>query len=134
MLNFNLVNKSSLDKILKAEVFVHSDSQLRVVHIILGYTPISKTFQVTKCVIKAQDPRLHRISVAASGFLLPYPILNGILTTTPILEGVPKVEASSSRPINKEEEKKKKMKMKKEKYLKCPILRATFKCSTNHYL
>ena len=44
VLNFNLVNKSSLDKILKAEVFVHSDSQLRVVHIILDYTPISKTF------------------------------------------------------------------------------------------
>ena len=105
MLNFNLVNKSSLDKILKAEVFVHSDNQLRVVHIILGYTPISKTFQVTKCVIKARDPCLHRISVAALGFLFPYPILEGILTTTPILEGVPKVEASISRPINKEEEK-----------------------------
>jgi len=42
--NFNLVNESSLDKILKAEMFVHSDGQLRAAHIILGYTPISKTF------------------------------------------------------------------------------------------
>ena len=44
MPNFNLVNESSLDKILKAEVFVHSDGQLRAAHIILVYTPISKTF------------------------------------------------------------------------------------------
>ena len=39
ILNFNLVNKQSLDKILKAEVYVHSDSQLRAAHLILGYTP-----------------------------------------------------------------------------------------------
>ena len=45
MPNFNLVNQPSLDKILKAEVFVHSDGQLRVAHLILGYTPISKIYQ-----------------------------------------------------------------------------------------
>ena len=44
MPNFNLVNESSLDKILKAKVFIHSDGQLRAAHIILGYTPIAKTF------------------------------------------------------------------------------------------
>ena len=50
--NFSLVNQLSLDKILKAEVFVHSDGQLRAAHLILSYTPISKTFQAPKCVIK----------------------------------------------------------------------------------
>ena len=105
--NFNLVNESSLDKILKAEVFVHSDDQLRAAHIILGYTPISKTFQALKCIIKARDPRLHRISVVAPGFLISGLIPEGVFTTTPIPEGVPKVEASSSRPINKEEEEEK---------------------------
>ena len=42
--NFNLVNQSSLVKILKAEVFVHNDGQLKAAHLILGYTPISKSF------------------------------------------------------------------------------------------
>ena len=34
--NLNLVNQEDLDKILKAEVFVHSDDQLRATHLILG--------------------------------------------------------------------------------------------------
>ena len=42
--NFNLVNQPSLDKILKAEVFIHTDGQLRVAHLILDYIPISKSF------------------------------------------------------------------------------------------
>ena len=42
--NFNLVNQASLDKILKAEVFVHTDSQLRAAHLILDCIPISKRF------------------------------------------------------------------------------------------
>ena len=58
MPNFNLVNQDNFDKILKAKVFVHSDSQLRATHLILGYTAISKSFQAPKCVIKVKDPRL----------------------------------------------------------------------------
>ena len=54
--NSNLVNQASLDKILKAEVFVRTDGQLSVAHLILDYIPISKSFQVLKCVIKARDP------------------------------------------------------------------------------
>ena len=42
--NFDLINQEFLDKILKAEVFVHSDGQLRAAHLILGDTPISKSF------------------------------------------------------------------------------------------
>ena len=67
--NFNLVNQPSLDKILKAEVFIHSDGQLRVAHLILGYTPLSSNFRAPKCVIKAKDPRLHLINIAMPGFL-----------------------------------------------------------------
>ena len=112
-----------MDKILKAEVFIHFDGQLRGAHLILDYTPISKSFQVLKCVIKAKDPRLHRISAVAPGFLIigPVPegtlatilILEGTLATTPIPEGIPRVatplqhaaeEATSSQPTVKEEE------------------------------
>ena len=58
-----------------------------------------------KCVIKARDPRLQRINVAAPGFLTTGPILEGALSTNLIPEAIPKVEASSSHPIIKEKEK-----------------------------
>ena len=113
--NFNLVNNEGLDKILKAEVFVNEDDgQLRATHLILGITPISRAFQAPKCVIKAHDPRLRRISVVVEGFLFPEGVLipEGTFSTQPILfpgpttegtrsstsipEGIPKVGASSS--------------------------------------
>ena len=107
MPNFDLVNQQSLDKILKAEVFVNTNGQLRAAHLILDYTPISKSFLVPKCVIKARDPWLHRISVAAPGFFTTSPVLEDVHVTTPILEGIPKVGASSSCPIIKEEKEEK---------------------------
>ena len=116
--NFNLVNKEGLDRILKAEVFVNEDDgQLRVAHLILGITPISRAFQAPKCVIKAHDPRLRCISVAVEGFLLrestpipegtfstqhvsfPGPPTEGAQSSTPIPEGIPKIGASSSQTI-----------------------------------
>ena len=63
---------ASLDRILQSEVYVNEvDGQLRAAHLILGYTPISRAFQASKCVIKAKDPWLHRISVAYKGFVVP---------------------------------------------------------------
>ena len=47
------------------------DNQVRAAHKILGYDPIQKTFLAPKYVIRAKDPRLHRITVAEHGFLLP---------------------------------------------------------------
>ena len=77
-----LVNRASLDRILQSEVYVNEvDGQLRAAHLILGYMPISHAFQAPKCVIKAEDPRLHRISVAYEGFV----VLEGI----PLLENIP---------------------------------------------
>ena len=83
--NFNLVNQLSLDKILKAEVFVHSDGQLRVAHLILGYTLLSFSFQAPKCMIKAKGPRLQLINVAMPGFLNPGPGSQSVLKVEPIL-------------------------------------------------
>ena len=95
-------------------MFVHNDGQLRAAHLILDYTLISKSYQESKCVIKAKDPRLHWMSVIAPSFLITGPILEGTLTTDPIPKGIPKValplqhtieEATSSHPaIIKEEE------------------------------
>ena len=47
------------------------DFQVRAAHKILGYNPIQKSFSAPKYVIKAKDPRLHRITVAEHDFLLP---------------------------------------------------------------
>ena len=115
MPNLNLVNQPSLDKILKAEVFVHIDDQLRAAYLILDYVPISKSFLVLKCVIKARDPRLQWINVVAPRFLLFGPVPEGMFTTEPIPKGIPRVAlppqqttlaATSSPPTNIEEEEK----------------------------
>ena len=102
-----LVNRESLDRILRSEVFVNeADGQLRAAHIILEYTPISFAFHAPKCVIKSKDLWLHRISVAYEGFIVPegIPIPNGTPFTQPLFVGTPSVEASSSQPILLEEE------------------------------
>jgi len=82
--NFNLVNKPSLDKILKVKVFVHSDGQLRAAHLVLRYTPLSSSFQAPKCVIKAKDLHLQQIDVAVPGFLNPSLGPRGVLKVEPI--------------------------------------------------
>ena len=42
----------------------------QAVHKILGYDPIQKSFSAPKYVIRAKNPRLHRITVTEHGFLL----------------------------------------------------------------
>ena len=87
----------SLDIILQFEVYVNeADGQLRAAHLILGYTPISCVFQAPRCVIRAKDPQLHRISVAYKGFVVPEGIplprhtpLTQPLPVTTLLAGVP---------------------------------------------
>ena len=84
----SLVNRVGLDRILQSEVYVNkADGQLRAVHLILGYTPISRAFQAPRCVIKARDPRLHRISVAYKGFMVPEGV--SIPKSTPFTQPLP---------------------------------------------
>ena len=106
----DLVNRESLDRILRSEVFVNeADGQLRAAHVILGYTLISFACQAPKCVIKANDPRLPRISVAYEGFVIleGIPIPEGTPFTQSLFVGIPSVGASSSQPVIKEEEEEK---------------------------
>ena len=79
--------------------------QLRAAHLILGYTPIFCAFQAPRCVIKAKDPRLHRISVAYEGFVVPEGI--SIPEGTPFTQPLPittlSTRISSSPPVPQEE-------------------------------
>ena len=103
----SLVNKGSLDRILRSEVYINeADGQLRAAHLILGYTPIFCAFQAPKYVIKAKDSRFHRISVAYEGFIVlkGNPIPKGTPFTQPLFEATPSIRASSSQPVLQEEE------------------------------
>ena len=103
----SLVNKASLDRVLKAEIYVNeADGQLRAAHLILGYTFLSFAFQAPKCVIRARDPRLYRISVAYKGFVVPEDILlpKDTSRTKPLFVAAISTGASSSQPALREEE------------------------------
>ena len=105
--SLRLVNKASLDRVLRAEIYVNpSDGQLRAAHLILGYSPISCAFQAPSCVIKAKDPRLCRISVPYEGFIVPqgvplprYSQLTEALPVASLVEAAP-----SSPPVFQVEE------------------------------
>lgn len=70
----SLVNLLELNQILGFKIFLHKDGQLRVVHVILAFKPISKCFQSLKQVIKAKDSRLALIDVVVLDFLTTPPL------------------------------------------------------------
>ena len=65
----SLVNIANLNIVLRFEVFVSEDKQLRAVHLILDFESISDNFQEVGQAIKAGDPRLRRIDIFVPGFL-----------------------------------------------------------------
>ena len=70
-------------------VFVNeADNQVRAAHKIFGYDPIQGSFATPKHVIRANDPRLRKITVIEHGFLIP----EGSL----VPEGIPLAGSSSS--------------------------------------
>ena len=54
---------------LRLEVFVSEDRQLRAVHLILDFEPLSTIFQYMGNAIRAGDPKLTRIDVSKLDFL-----------------------------------------------------------------
>ena len=66
---FSLTNVAALNCLLRSEIFVSKDRQLRAVHLILDFDPISKTFQEIGHAIRAGDPRINRIDVSRPDFL-----------------------------------------------------------------
>ena len=58
-----------LNYLLQLEIFVSEDHQLRAVHLILDFEPISRVFQEIGHAIRARDPRIHRIDVSKLDFL-----------------------------------------------------------------
>ena len=84
-LKLSLINVPALNYLLRSQIFVNDDGQLRAVHLILDYKPISRTLLDVGNSIRANDYRLARIDVSQPGFLalhdLPpvnHPIPQGI--------------------------------------------------------
>ena len=65
----SFTNVPALNFLLRSEIFVSEDKQLRAVHLILEFEPISKIFQEIGHTIRAGDPQLARIDVSKSDFL-----------------------------------------------------------------
>ena len=63
-------NIVGLNYLLRFEIFVSADHQLRAIHLILDFEPISKVFQEVGHAIRAGDPRIHRIDVSKPDFWL----------------------------------------------------------------
>ena len=65
----SLVNVQALNYLLRFEVFVSEDGQLRAAHLILDYEPLSHAFVDVGQAIRAGSPQLARIDVSKPSFL-----------------------------------------------------------------
>ena len=97
----SFTNIAALNFLLRSKIFVSEDKQLRAVHLILEFEPISKIFQEVEHAIKAGDPRLARIDISKPDFLarddLPPVVLpiwqNPTLFAVPLQQVPPQVAA-----------------------------------------
>ena len=96
----SLINVPALNYLLRSQIFVNDDRQLRAVHLILDFEPISRSFLDVGNSIRADDHRLARIDVSWPNFLTPYdlppvdhPIPQGIPLAAQPLQQVPLGEA-----------------------------------------
>ena len=63
------INVAGLNYLLRSEIFMSEDRQLRAVHLILDFEPISRVFQEIGHAIRVGDPRINRIDVSKPNFL-----------------------------------------------------------------
>ena len=65
----SLTNVEALNYLLRSKIFISEDRQLRAVHLILDFKPISEIYQEIGNAIRAGDQRLARIDVPRLNFL-----------------------------------------------------------------
>ena len=69
VLDIRTVHAKDLNFILRSEVFVHWDGQLRASHLILGVDPVYSTWQSFKQALLVDSPLLSYIEVQYANFL-----------------------------------------------------------------
>ena len=65
----SLINVPALNYLLKSEIFVSEDGQLRAAQLILDYEPLSRIYQDVGQALKAGNLKLAWINVSKPGFL-----------------------------------------------------------------
>jgi len=87
-----------LNKLLRSEIFISENRQLRAAHLILNYEPLSRIFQDVGQAIRAGDSRLVRIDVSNPGFLARRDLPPVMLTPQQVPQPVaaPREESASS--------------------------------------
>ena len=66
----SLVNVQALNFLLRSEIYVSTDGQLRSAPLILDYVPLTRALVEPGQAIRAGSPRLARIDVSIPGFLV----------------------------------------------------------------
>ena len=69
----SLINVPALNYLLRSQIFVNDDRQLRAVHLILDFEPISRSFLEVGNSIRADDHHLAHIDVSRVGFSGRFP-------------------------------------------------------------
>ena len=89
----SLINVPALNYLLRSQIFVNDDGQLRAARLILDYESLSRSFLDVGNTIRANDYRLARIDVSRPHFLAPHdlPPINH-----PIPRGVPPANSASA--------------------------------------
>ena len=102
-----MVNVQALNFLLRSEIFVSEEGQLRTAPLILDYEPLSRAFVDAGQAIKAESPRLAHIDVFKPGFLarrdLPpvqFPVQLILLKVAALGEGVDSSHSSLEAKID----------------------------------
>ena len=82
----SLINVPALNYLLRSQIFVNNDKQLRAAHLILDYEPLLRSFLDVGNTIRANDYHLAHIDMSRPHFLAPYDLL---LVDHPIPQGFP---------------------------------------------
>ena len=82
----SLINVPALNYLLRSQIFVNNDGQLRAAHLILDYEPLLRSFLDIGNAIRANDYRLARIDMSRPHFLAPHDLPP---IDHPIAQGIP---------------------------------------------
>ena len=101
------MNVPALNYLLRSEIYVTKDGQLRACYLVLGYRLLTRAFQAIGHVIRAGSPWLARIDVSKPKFLaqvdLKPVVLPGVRDPPPIMQ-LPPDDLEAATPAEGETE------------------------------
>jgi len=65
-----LINSTDLNRLLRSPIYPYPDGQLHAAYLILGYSPVYRSFQAARKAITIKHPLLPYIDVCCKGYIL----------------------------------------------------------------